>query len=111
MSTSVRCLLILSFHFACIFNYLGQKVTLYGWLKFNRLNRFLVLHDAYGCVQARIPDERMDLAEKVKMINCESVLKIEGVVADRGENFRNEKMRTGDVEVIFLDLLKNWVRD
>ncbi|VDN84934.1 unnamed protein product [Brugia pahangi] len=82
----------------------NQKVTLYGWLQFNRLNRFLVLRDAYGCVQARIPEKRKDLIEKIKMINCESVLKIEGVVADRGEQYRNENMRTGDIEVLVDDL-------
>ncbi|KAK6108040.1 tRNA synthetases class II (D K and N) family protein [Brugia pahangi] len=82
----------------------NQKVTLYGWLQFNRLNRFLVLRDAYGCVQARIPEKRKDLIEKIKMINCESVLKIEGVVADRGEQYRNANMRTGDIEVLVDDL-------
>uniref|UniRef100_A0A1I8EQU0 AA_TRNA_LIGASE_II domain-containing protein n=1 Tax=Wuchereria bancrofti TaxID=6293 RepID=A0A1I8EQU0_WUCBA len=82
----------------------NQKVTLYGWLQFNRLNRFLVLRDAYGCVQARIPEKRKDLIEKIKMINCESVLKIEGVVADRGEQYRNASMRTGDIEVLVDDL-------
>lgn len=78
-----------------------QKVTLYGWLQFSRLNRFIILRDAYGCVQARIPDERKDLVEKIKMINCESALKIEGVVVDRGEQYHNAKMRTGDIEVDF----------
>lgn len=78
-----------------------QKVTLYGWLQFSRLNRFLVLRDAYGCVQARIPDKREDLVEKIKMINYESVLKVEGVVVDRGEQYRNATMQTGDIEVDF----------
>ncbi|KAL3984860.1 tRNA synthetases class II (D K and N) family protein [Acanthocheilonema viteae] len=82
----------------------SQKVILYGWLQFNRLNRFLVLRDAYGSVQARIPDKRQDLVEKIKMINCESVLKIEGVVVDRGEQHRNANMRTGDIEVLVNDL-------
>ncbi|VDN07601.1 unnamed protein product [Thelazia callipaeda] len=77
-----------------------EKVTLYGWLQFNRVNRFLILRDAYGSVQTRIPDGRRDLIEKVKMINCESVLKIKGVVMDRGEQFRNPAMRTGDIEVL-----------
>lgn len=79
----------------------GQKVTLYGWLQFNRLNRFLVLRDAYGSVQVRVPEKKKDLIEKIKMINCESVLKIEGVVVDRGEEYRNANMRTGDIEVGF----------
>ncbi|VDK81155.1 unnamed protein product [Litomosoides sigmodontis] len=82
----------------------NQKVTLYGWLQFNRLNRFLILRDSYGCVQARIPEERKDLVERIKMINCESALKIEGVVVDRGEQYRNENMRTGDVEVLVNNL-------
>ncbi|CAG9531187.1 unnamed protein product [Cercopithifilaria johnstoni] len=81
----------------------SQKVTLYGWLQFIRLNRFLVLRDAYGYVQARIPDKRKDLVEKIKMVNCESVLKIEGVVIDRGEQYRNANMPTGDIEVLVND--------
>ncbi|VDK66711.1 unnamed protein product [Onchocerca ochengi] len=82
----------------------SQKVTLYGWLQFNRLNRFLVLRDAYGSVQVRVPEKKKDLIEKIKMINCESVLKIEGVVVDRGEEYRNANMRTGDIEVLVNDL-------
>lgn len=82
--------------------FLGQKVTVYGWLQYNRLNSFLVLRDAYGSVQARIPDKRRDLVEKIKVINRESVLKIEGIVAERTEQYRNANMRTGDVEVSFI---------
>ncbi|MCP9262670.1 Aspartate--tRNA ligase, mitochondrial [Dirofilaria immitis] len=42
-----------------IFYCLGQKVILYGWLQANRLNRFLVLRDAYGCVQVLVNDLQM----------------------------------------------------
>uniref|UniRef100_A0A915PQL4 Aminoacyl-transfer RNA synthetases class-II family profile domain-containing protein n=1 Tax=Setaria digitata TaxID=48799 RepID=A0A915PQL4_9BILA len=82
----------------------NQKVTLFGWLQFNRLNRFLILRDAYGCVQATVPEKRKDLVEKIKTINCESVLKIKGVVVDRGGQYRNADMRTGDIEVVVDEL-------
>lgn len=72
---------------------------MYGWLARKRFDCFLVLRDAYGSVQARIPDGREDLQQKVKGVDRESVVKITGIVADRGEQYRNPKMQTGDIEV------------
>lgn len=62
------------------------------------MNRFLVLRDAYGSVQVRIPESRKDLLEAADKANYESALKVTGVVADRGSN-RNPNMKTGDIEV------------
>lgn len=77
-------------------------MVLYGWVAHKRLDRFLVLRDAYGSIQVRVPDNREDLVEKVKPLTCESVLKVDGVVADRGQKHRNPRMETGDVEVKIL---------
>lgn len=35
----------------------GQKVVLAGWLEFQRMNKFLVLRDAYGHTQLIVDDK------------------------------------------------------
>lgn len=34
----------------------GEKVQLYGWLEFSRVNKFLLLRDSYGTIQLIIPN-------------------------------------------------------
>uniref|UniRef100_A0A914DT05 Aminoacyl-transfer RNA synthetases class-II family profile domain-containing protein n=1 Tax=Acrobeloides nanus TaxID=290746 RepID=A0A914DT05_9BILA len=68
------------------------------------MNRFLVLRDAYGSVQAILPDsKRHQFEEIVKSLNYESVLRIRGVVRNRGKA-RNPKIKTGDIELEIDDL-------
>uniref|UniRef100_A0A914R0N3 Aminoacyl-transfer RNA synthetases class-II family profile domain-containing protein n=1 Tax=Panagrolaimus davidi TaxID=227884 RepID=A0A914R0N3_9BILA len=77
---------------------IGRKVELYGWVLKNRFNgSFIVLHDKYGFIQARLPQESKlkNIAASAKI---EDVLKIIGTVQSRGENV-NPEMGTGDVEV------------
>ncbi|KIH45204.1 nucleic acid-binding domain protein [Ancylostoma duodenale] len=74
-----------------------------GWLAYKRMNRFLVLRDAYGSVQATVaPDSYY--ATIVKDLPYESVVQVEGSVIDRGEN-KNLKMKTGEIEVCIGKLL------
>lgn len=68
-----------------------------GWLAYRRMNRFLVLRDAYGTVQAAV-DPESDLAKLVKELPYESVVQVEGSVIGRGEN-ANPKMKTGEIEI------------
>ena len=35
----------------------GRKVKLSGWVQFQRLNKFVLLRDAYGVTQLVVPDE------------------------------------------------------
>jgi aspartyl-tRNA synthetase len=82
-------------------------VQLCGWLSHKRMNgRFLVLRDAYGSTQARVPEEKINQLDK---LNLEAVLRIEGEVVDRGAGNRNGKMPTGEVEVLVdrMELLNN----
>ncbi|KAL6743954.1 hypothetical protein Aduo_016935 [Ancylostoma duodenale] len=75
----------------------GVKVCVMGWLAYKRMNRFLVLRDAYGSVQATVaPDSYY--ATIVKDLPYESVVQVEGSVIDRGEN-KNLKMKTGEIEI------------
>lgn len=80
-------------------------MELYGWLSFKRMNRFLVLRDAYGMVQVTIPDENLQkFGEKIRQLHYESALRVTGKVRSRGPLNRNPKMMTGDIEVYVDDL-------
>ncbi|XP_076657488.1 aspartyl-tRNA synthetase, mitochondrial [Halictus rubicundus] len=77
----------------------GDNVHLYGWLEFQRMNKFITLRDAYGCTQFIVPNNRTDLTEIVEKLNFESVLSIMGTVVERPKGQKNSKMSTGDIEV------------
>ncbi|VDM61516.1 unnamed protein product [Angiostrongylus costaricensis] len=61
------------------------------------MNRFIVLRDAYGTVQAVI-DPESPLSKIVKDLHYESVLRVEGAVLSRGNNV-NPMMKTGEIEI------------
>lgn len=42
-------------------NHKGQKVTLCGWLEYQRMNKFIVLRDSYG-------ETQLVITEKVKTL-------------------------------------------
>nr|XP_033333284.1 aspartate--tRNA ligase, mitochondrial [Megalopta genalis] len=82
----------------------GDRVHMYGWLEFQRLNKFITLRDAYGSTQLLVPDNREDLIEMIKNITFESVLHIVGTVHERPKGQKNNKMKTGDIEVLIESL-------
>lgn len=81
----------------------GAKVKLFGWVQHQRLNKFVVLRDAYGVTQLVVPAEvrefftycwlhfhslafsiqRQDLAEKIRDAPLESVVAVDGEVCER----------------------------
>ena len=63
-----------------------------------RYDTFLVIHDKYGFVQAKIP-ENSSLREMVSTMKLEDVLKVTGVVQSRGKDV-NPDMETGEIEVL-----------
>uniref|UniRef100_A0A915LVB4 Aminoacyl-tRNA synthetase class II (D/K/N) domain-containing protein n=1 Tax=Meloidogyne javanica TaxID=6303 RepID=A0A915LVB4_MELJA len=75
-----------------IFN--RQRVKIYGWLETRRMDKFLLIKDAYGSVQALAPDQMKDL---IKSLKEQSAVCIEGTVLDRGKD-RNNKIVTGQIE-------------
>jgi aspartyl-tRNA synthetase len=91
--------------------HVGQDVTLCGWLEFQRMKKFLVLRDGYGCTQVVVPTE--DQAQQLKGagvemnlpspdldgIPYESIIKVTGTVSARPAGMVNEKMGTGYIEV------------
>ena len=87
----------------------GRKVKLSGWVQFQRLNKFVLLRDAYGVTQLVVPDEvcnwrlivlsnvgvtftflahtcslqRLELVNKIRDAPLESVVSAGGKVAAR----------------------------
>lgn len=83
--------------------HVGDKVTLCGWLEFERMKKFITLRDGYGSIQVLIPPS---LTNKINLdaIPFESIIEVEGTVVSRPEKFENNAMITGNVEVILSEL-------
>ncbi len=78
----------------------GKHVRLAGWMENVRevsaALAFIVLRDFYGTTQVVIEDaEQM---QRIRALNKESVLAVEGVVRERAS--KNPKQATGDIEVV-----------
>ncbi|HDJ99789.1 MAG TPA: aspartate--tRNA ligase, partial [Firmicutes bacterium] len=82
----------------------GKKLTLFGWVKTIRdLGglTFIELRDRSGFVQIVFDPERdKTLHKRVKEIGLEWVLKVVGTVRERPKENINDKIPTGEVEVI-----------
>uniref|UniRef100_A0A146L606 Aspartate--tRNA ligase, mitochondrial n=2 Tax=Lygus hesperus TaxID=30085 RepID=A0A146L606_LYGHE len=74
----------------------GRKITLCGWLQYVRMDSFATLRDAYGSTQILAKNHK-ELLSKTPL---ESVLMVEGEVRKRPEGQANQKMKTGEVEVV-----------
>uniref|UniRef100_A0A8C4KJE6 Aspartyl-tRNA synthetase 2, mitochondrial n=1 Tax=Dromaius novaehollandiae TaxID=8790 RepID=A0A8C4KJE6_DRONO len=81
--------------------HVGQKVTLYGWIQYQRQGLFLVLRDFQGLTQIIIPQDeaRSHVKELLSSAPVESVVRVTGVVSLRPPGQENPKMPTGDIEV------------
>ncbi|KAL7073517.1 hypothetical protein ACQ4LE_006922 [Meloidogyne hapla] len=75
--------------------HVGQRVKVYGWLTTKRMDKFLLIKDAYGSVQALLPEEMKNL---IKSLKEQSSLFVEGTVTDRGKD-RNNKIPTGHIQI------------
>ncbi|XP_041885610.1 aspartate--tRNA ligase, mitochondrial isoform X3 [Corvus kubaryi] len=81
--------------------HVGQKVTLYGWVQYQRQGLFLVLRDFQGLTQIIIPQDEAHSHVKELLSNApvESVVRVTGIVSSRPLGQENPKMPTGDIEV------------
>ncbi|KAI1236498.1 hypothetical protein IHE44_0014747 [Lamprotornis superbus] len=81
--------------------HVGQKVTLYGWIQYQRQGLFLVLRDFQGLTQVVIPQDKAHSHVKELLSNApvESVVRVTGTVSPRPLGQQNLKMPTGDIEV------------
>ena len=84
--------------------HIGEVVTLSGWVNSTRDHGgviFIDLRDREGLTQAVFrPEESEEAAKLSHTLRFEDVLKIQGRVADRLEGTANDKLETGDVEVV-----------
>jgi aspartyl-tRNA synthetase len=85
----------------------GQTVTLSGWVQKSRDKGFMMwtdLRDRYGVTQLIFSEEQTeaDLFEKARKLGREFVIKVTGEVVERSS--KNDKMPTGDVEILVKEL-------
>ncbi|XP_059048371.1 aspartate--tRNA ligase, mitochondrial [Achroia grisella] len=80
-------------------SHVGEKVSLCGWVQYQRMNKFLLLRDAYGITQCIVGGDT-----NCPNIPLETVVKIEGIVELRPKGMINSDMETGDIEVVINDL-------
>ena len=85
----------------------GQTITLSGWVQKSRDKGFMMwtdLRDRYGVTQLIFSEEQTeaDLFEKARKLGREFVIKVTGEVVERSS--KNDKMPTGDVEILVKEL-------
>ncbi|XP_071607526.1 aspartate--tRNA ligase, mitochondrial-like isoform X1 [Heliangelus exortis] len=81
--------------------HVGQEVTLYGWVQYQRQGLFLILRDFQGLTQIVIPQDEAHSHVKKLLSSApvESVVRVTGIVSPRPPGQENPKMPTGDIEV------------
>jgi aspartyl-tRNA synthetase len=85
-------------------DHIGQRVTLCGWIDTTRDHGktvFLDVRDRYGKTQVVVnPDAGGESLETAKSLRGEDVALFTGVVRQRLEGKTNEKLATGDIELV-----------
>ncbi len=86
----------------------GKEVILCGWVAKRRDHGKLVfidIRDRYGLTQAVfIPKESGDAYESAQQLRSEFVIKLKGIVNRRPVNTINQKLGTGEVEILAKEL-------
>ncbi|XP_065355526.1 aspartate--tRNA ligase, mitochondrial [Calliphora vicina] len=77
---------------------IGEKVTICGWLEYQRMGKFFILRDGYGQTQVLITDKTSGLNDE-QGITLESIVRVEGTVIPRPAATINPKMKTGHIEI------------
>ena len=81
----------------------GQEVTLCGWVHRRRDHGgviFLDLRDRAGIVQVVFDPDAEEAFRSADRVRSEYVVKVTGKVRRRDDAVRNERMATGDIEVL-----------
>jgi aspartyl-tRNA synthetase len=85
-------------------SHIGQTVTLAGWVANRRDHGWLIfidLRDRYGITQTVYdPTENQDAWKVADTFRSEYVVKLTGIVRARPEGQTNDKLSTGEIEVI-----------
>jgi aspartyl-tRNA synthetase len=87
----------------------GRAVTLAGWVDSTRDHGgviFVDLRDREGRIQVVFhPEESANLAATAQTLRNEDVVQIEGTVARRLEGTQNQKLATGEIEIVATRLI------
>jgi aspartyl-tRNA synthetase len=86
---------------------IGEKVQLTGWVHGRRDHGgiiFVDLRDRYGLTQAKFVPENKTVFEKADSLRNEWVIQVEGKVLARPQEMVNEKLETGEIEVLVENL-------
>lgn len=82
-------------------NDVGKLVTLYGWIQYTRFNnKIIALRDSYGTVQCIVDQSQLTKSFRKSIIPNESVVRVVGQVRERPDGDKNDKLSTGDIEVL-----------
>ena len=84
-------------------SYLGQTVTLCGWVHRRRDHGgviFIDLRDREGLVQVVIDPDTPDTFATADRVRSEFVVKIEGKVRERPQGTTNANLKSGEIEVL-----------
>jgi aspartyl-tRNA synthetase len=83
---------------------IGKKITLAGWVHRRRDHGgviFVDLRDREGITQVVFnPEVDQDIHERAQVLRNEFVIAVEGIVSKRPEGMINDKLYTGDIEVM-----------
>ncbi|MBT7045543.1 MAG: aspartate--tRNA ligase, partial [Gammaproteobacteria bacterium] len=87
--------------------HIDQQVTVTGWVNRRRDHGgviFVDLRDREGILQVVFDPDDAEMFAKAERVRNEFVLKVTGKVRSRPEGTINKDMRTGEVEILGLDL-------
>ncbi|MBQ8829247.1 MAG: aspartate--tRNA ligase [Burkholderiaceae bacterium] len=88
-------------------SYIGQTVTLFGWVHRRRDHGgviFIDLRDREGLVQIVCDPDRPDVFATADKARNEYVLEVKGLVRARPEGTRNDELISGGIEVLAQEL-------
>jgi aspartyl-tRNA synthetase len=86
---------------------IGQEISVCGWVHRRRDHGgviFIDLRDREGLLQVVFDPDRAEMFAEAERLRSEFVLAVKGRVRERPEGTINENMRTGQVEVLALEL-------
>jgi aspartyl-tRNA synthetase len=88
-------------------SYIGQTVTLYGWVHRRRDHGgviFIDLRDREGLVQIVCDPDRPEVFATADKVRNEYVLEVKGLVRARPAGTRNEELISGGIEILAQEL-------
>ena len=86
---------------------IGQEISVCGWVHRRRDHGgviFIDLRDREGLLQVVFDPDRAEMFAEAERLRSEFVLSVKGRVRERPEGTVNDNMRTGQVEVLALEL-------